>query len=138
MRFYSEDKEGVCSSVLLSKYLNISFLGGNYEFSKLVSDNEIAAIYVDVVPDNSDTFRLYKELRDSFEYDTSAGIVPIHIPCIEYYIIMALHSIGYNFNFKFAWLEVVLYCIINKVTLYKKLPPKSIGYSGSFYSFEKQ
>lgn len=138
MKFYSEDKKVVSSSILLSKFLNIDYVSGNEELKKLeVSDENIVA-YIDMVPDNEDSVELYNFMWNEYTCDIYKGVIPISIPCTEYYIILALVSMNYDFKFRYRWLEVVLYCILNRVTIKYKLPPKLLGYAESFYSFEKQ
>lgn len=64
------------------------------------------------------------------------NIVPI--PCIEYFVLKALVSLGAVFSFKYSWFDVVLHYTVNEhKTLYKSLPPKTLEYKGSFRSFEK-
>lgn len=132
----SEDSGRMCISILISNVLDIDFADGNTGIDKLLVDSEKTYIVlIDVVPDNKRVVNIYKDLAK--RYDQSPNIFIIPIVCSEYLVIKALQKINYDFGFKYTWLSEVLKAVNNRVTI-NNCPPKSIGYNGTFNSFEKQ
>lgn len=144
MVFYSEDNADNAVSILLSKLLDIQFTNSNSTIRKLIINEDNFNVYLDVVPDNKNILGMYSEYRSMLNSrekllgrKLNINIVPI--PCIEYFVLKVLVSLGAVFSFKYSWLDVVLHYTVNEhKTLYKSLPPKTLEYKGSFRSFEKQ
>lgn len=140
MIFYCEDKDTMSVSIMLSSILNIQFVSGNENLKKVLKADGINNInmYVDVVPDNKVLIGLYEDLNLMVDKLSADNINIIPIPCTEYFIIRMLHNNGVKVQFKYKWLEVVLYYVLNKKSIVKNFPPrKAYGHKGSFQSFEK-
>lgn len=103
MKILFEDYVKAPSSVLLSNSyygINIEFSGGCHKLAsdikRLLLDGDNVLAFVDVVPNNQDTIKLYESLQVDFSKDIDSGrLVLCPILCIEYYILRMLVDYGY-------------------------------------------
>ena len=64
MKILSEDNRYMTTSILMAKYFNIEYMGGNSGLRKYTKnkDSKNLVILVDVVPDNPFTIGLYRAM----------------------------------------------------------------------------
>lgn len=139
MLMTSEDNKDMAISKLLSTVAIIEFAGPNVGIKSIMRSNigHKMLIFPDIIFDNTSTLNLDVALLN---YASKLGIlndvVMLPIPCIEYLVIKFLARRNIDFEFKYKWLESVLKCVLDKLTIANC--PYGISYKGTFKSFEKQ
>ncbi len=141
MRILSEDNRYMTTSILMSRFFNIEYTGGNSGLRVFTKDRESKGlvIFLDVVPDNHSTLGLYRAMRSDIIRNGLSGKVFLYpIICTEYYVLLALWDMGIRLNYQFPWMSEVENAVKEKKTILEYIPRGICDYKESFRSFEKQ
>lgn len=141
MKILSEDNRYMTTSILMAKYFNIEYIGGNSGLRKYTKnkDSKNLVILVDVVPDNPFTIGLYRAMVSDIDRNKLKEKVYLYpIVCTEYFVLQSLWELGIELKYKFPWMIEVERAVKQKRTIQEYVPRGQYDYSESFVSFEKQ
>lgn len=141
MKILSEDNRYMTTSILMAKYFNIEYMGGNSGLRKYTKnkDSKNLVILVDVVPDNPFTIGLYRAMVSDIDRNKLKESVYLYpIVCTEYFVLQSLWELGMELDYKFPWMIEVEKAVKQKKTILEYVPRGQYDYSESFASFEKQ
>lgn len=141
MKILSEDNRYMTTSILMAKYFNIEYMGGNSGLRKYTKnkDSKNLVILVDVVPDNPFTIGLYRAMVSDIDRNKLKESVYLYpIVCTEYFVLQSLWELGMKLDYKFPWMIEVEKAVKQKKTILEYVPRGQYDYSESFASFEEQ
>ena len=141
VRILSEDNRYMTTSILMSRFFNIEYTGGNSGLRVFTKNKESKdlVIFLDVVPDNPSTLGLYRAMRsDIIRNGLSDKVFLYPIICTEYYVLLALWDMGIHLDYQFSWMSEVENAVKEKKTILEYIPRGICDYRESFRSFEKQ
>lgn len=141
MKILSEDNRYMTTSILMSRYFNIEYMGGNSGLRKYTKSrsSKKMVILIDVVPDNPFTIGLYRKMLSDIDTNNLQETVYLYpIVCTEYFVLQSLWELGIELDYKFSWMIEVERAVKQKKTIVEYVPRGQYDYSESFITFEKQ
>lgn len=135
MILLSEDSPNMVVSQLLNMLHAVTFVGGNSCLLRPSVCNKFTDViaFVDVVPDNMQTYKVYSRLLDVYSTVNCAFLYPV--PCVEYYVLGMLELFGVTLSYKYDFMYKV-YAAYKQGTGFTHVHPID-GVSGSCITFEK-